>query len=107
MPVDIGQTVIPTAVPIGQLLMIKAQEVQDRCVEVVDMNTPFDGKPTKLVGGTVNDSAFDAAAGQPHGEPKRVMLTAVCTLRRGRPAKLASPKDQRVVEQSPRLMVDQ
>ena len=46
----IGQTEIATGVPIRQLFVIQAQQVQDGCVPVVDVAFSFDGSRTYLVG---------------------------------------------------------
>src|SRR5262249_50019952 len=51
--------------------------------------------------------ALDAAAGQPHGEPERVMFPAICILGSGGAAELTAPDDQRILEQATRLEVFQ
>ena len=87
--------------------MVEAQEVQDRGVQVVNVDLVFDGLEAELVGRAVDVAALDAAAGQPHREAVVVMVAAVhLALIRARSrqldgrraAELAAPDDQRVVE---------
>ena len=47
----------------SQLLVIEAEELQNRGVEIVNVNFVFRGRETVFVRRTVNDAAFDAAAG--------------------------------------------
>ena len=48
-PVDIRQPEVASAVAVGQTLMIETEQVQDRCVQVMNMNLVFDGAKTVLV----------------------------------------------------------
>src|SRR5205814_5596607 len=92
--------VIAPAVAVRQLLVVDAHEMEDGGVQVMDVDLVLDGVPAELVGGAVNDAALDAAARQPHRETEGMMLPAVGPLGSRRPAELAAPDDQRVVEQA-------
>ena len=57
--------------------MVEAEEVQDRRVEVVDVDRVLDGLEAELVGGAVDVPAFDAAAGQPDREAPVIVVAAL------------------------------
>src|SRR5262245_14321249 len=78
--VDVGEPVVATAVTIGEPLVIEAHEVQDRRVQVVDVDLALQGMPAKLVGGAVHVPAAHAAAGKPHAETEGMVLAAVAAL---------------------------
>ena len=65
----------------------------------------LDGVHAHLVGGAVDGAAADAAAGQPDGEAVGMVVAAVAAGGVRRPAELAGPHDQRLVQQAPRLQV--
>ena len=54
--VDIGQPEVAAAVAVGQPLVVDAQQVQDRGVQVVDVDAVLDGVHAELVGGAVGRS---------------------------------------------------
>ena len=89
----------------GQPLVVDAEQVQHRRVQVVDLDLVLDGVVAVLVGRAVDRAALDAAAGQPDGEAERVVVAAVGALGERRPAELAAPDDQRLVEQAAGLQV--
>ena len=76
MPLDIGQTEIAPRITIGEAFVIEAEEVQDRGVQIVDMDTFLDGAVAELVGGAVDVAPFDAAAGEEHGEAPVIVIAA-------------------------------
>src|SRR5579875_367292 len=88
-----------------ELAVIESETVQDGSVDVVDMDAIFDGIKPDNVGGAVGDSAFDAAAGHPHGKAKRIVIAAVAAFAHRCPAKLASPYNQRRIEQAATLQI--
>ena len=53
VPVNIGQPVIPTAVPISQTLMIQTHQMQNRRMEIVHMHSFVNSVPTEIVRSTV------------------------------------------------------
>ena len=72
-----------------------------RRVQVVDVDLVLGGVVAVLVGRAVPEAALDAAAGQPHREAVRVVVAAVvAALGRRRPAELAAPQHQRVLQQA-------
>ena len=79
-------------------------------MQVVDVDRVVGDVVAEVVGLAVGDAGLDAAAGQPDGEAARVVVAAVVVggqraLAVDRPAELAAPDDQRVVEQAALLQV--
>ena len=103
----VGQAEVAAGVAVGELFVVEAQQVQDRGVQVVDVDLVFDGGEAEFVGGAVDVAALDAAAGQPHGEAVVVVVAAVEARQLGdrRAAELAAPDHQRAVEQAALLEV--
>src|SRR6266480_2667763 len=77
IPGDVGQAEVSTTVMVGEFGVVNAQEVQNGCVQVVYMNRFVNDLEAEIIGGAVDESAFDAAAGHPHGEGERVVIPAV------------------------------
>ena len=85
--------------------------MEDRGLDVVDVYGVVDDVEAQLVGRAQGEAGLDAAAGEPHGEGLRVVVAAELAAERGvrldhrRPAELAAPDHQRVVEQPALLEV--
>ena len=77
LPVHVGQAEVAAGVAVRQLLVVEAQQVQDRRVQIVDVDLVLDGGEAELVGRAVDVPALDAAAGQPHREAVVVVVAAV------------------------------
>src|SRR5262245_36622767 len=75
--VDVGEPVVAAGVAVGEALVIDAHQMKDGGVQVVNVDLVANGVPAKLVCGAVGDAALDAAAGQPHGKAKWVVVAAV------------------------------
>ena len=97
--VDVGEAIVAPAVPVRQSLVIEAHDVQDRRVQVVDVDFVFDGVPAKFIGGPVDASAAHASAGHPHGKPKGMVLAAVGPFGGRGASEFAAPEDERVFQQ--------
>ena len=85
------------------------EQVQDRRVQVVDVDGVDGGGVADLVGLAVADAALDAAAGHPDGEAVRVVVAAglLAGLGDRQAAELAAPDHQRLVEQPALVEVGQ
>ena len=77
--------------------MVDAELVEDRRVEVVDVDDVLDRVVAEVVGLAVADAALDAAARHPDREALDVVVTAVALGHR-RATELAAPDDERFVE---------
>jgi hypothetical protein len=60
MAMDIGETEIPAGVPISELLVIKAHQVEDCGLKVVNMHRVFHSLKPEIVGGPMDCAASDA-----------------------------------------------
>src|SRR6185312_17479357 len=106
----IREPIIPALVLVGQPLVVDAEEMEDRGVEVVDVDAVGGDAVAERVGGAVGDARLDPTAGRPGGEAPGVMIAAVVVggefpLAVIRPAELASPEHQGVLEHAPLLQV--
>ena len=54
VPVDVGQAEVAAAVAVRQLLVVEAHQVQDRRVQVVDVDAVLDRVEAELVGRAVD-----------------------------------------------------
>ena len=62
---DVGQALVAAVVEIRQRFVVHAEQMQDRCVEVVDRDRVFLRSQADGVGGSVVGSAFRAGSGEP------------------------------------------
>src|SRR5262245_37727385 len=80
--------------------MIQPQQMQDRCVQIVEVDLVSLCVVAVVVGRAVRQPWADARPSEPHREALRVMVAAVAALSSRSAAKLATPQDQRVVQQA-------
>src|SRR5262245_34235983 len=98
LAVDIGKAHVAATEAVGKAGVVDAEKVQDGRVEIVDLHLVFDGVEAVLVGRTIDNATFDAAAGQPDREAVRAVVAAgLRALSDGRAAKFARPDDERLV----------
>src|SRR5438477_248477 len=74
-PVD-GDDLVTVVVAKRQLVLIDAEGLQDRGVQVARRDRALDGAVADGVGGADDLTALDAAAGQPHRVAGRGMVAA-------------------------------
>ena len=74
--VNVGQAVVAALEAERQPGVIDAQLVQDRRLQVVNVNRILDHVVTDLVGLAVNEAGLDAAAGEPHRVGVDVVVAA-------------------------------
>src|SRR4051794_20917510 len=73
--VDVGQAEVAAGVAVGEALVIEAEQMQDRRVQVVYTRRLFDGLESEIVGRPVNRAAANSTAGQPDAEPVMVVVS--------------------------------
>src|SRR5438045_2990911 len=76
MPLYIGQPKVTPLETIGQLFMIEAEQVQDRRLEIMDVDFVAGDSEAEFVGLTVGNAMFDAAPGEPDREAIGIMIAA-------------------------------
>ena len=100
----VGQPVPASLVLEGQAFMVDSQQVQDRRLQVVNVDTIFGNVVAVGIGGPVGRSCFHTAAGHPHGKTSWVVIAAKVVRREFSLAivgatELATPNDKRVIQQ--------
>ena len=112
---DVGQAEVAAGVAVGELLVVEAEQVQDRRVQVVDVDLVLDRLEAELVGRAVRRGR-PSRRRRPATRVKPVVVVVAAVdlagvragvrqLDRRRAAELAAPDDQRVVEQPALLQV--
>src|SRR6187402_1376919 len=97
MPRDIGEAKVAALEAVRQAFVVESQEVQNRSLQVVDVDGIFHAVIAQLIGLADDLSALDAAAREPQGIRIDVMVAprqVVAFLALRSPAKLAAPDDQ-------------
>src|SRR5262245_37149185 len=90
----------------GQPLVVEADQMQERGVQVADVDAVLHGVEAEFVALAKRQTAFDAAAGQPHREGVGMMVTAVgAALDHRRATEFAAPNDERLIKESALLEV--
>ena len=91
--------------------MVVSEAVEERGIQVVDMDRIADDVVSVVVGLAVNDSGPDPPAGHPNRVTTAVVVAAVIVLHSplavDGPSELPPPDDERVVEHAPGLEVGQ
>ena len=76
MTSDVRQPKAAAVIFVGQAFVIHAQQMQNRGMQVVEVDSILHGLVPDFIGVPVTDSAFDATTGQPRAEVVRVMVAA-------------------------------
>ena len=95
--VDIGQPEVAAAVAISQTFVVESDQVQNRGVQVMDVDLVLGDVKAELVGGTISCSRLHPSSGQPHRKGVRMMISAR-SLGGWCAAKLATPNDECFIE---------
>ena len=103
---NICQASLKAVVIVAQPFMIKAHQVEDGGIEIVDFDGIHRGLEAELVALTEAESLLYAGARQEAGECIRVVVAAsAITLQEGHPAKLGGPDNECVLKQATTLHV--
>src|ERR1051326_4236781 len=96
----IGEPEIAALKTISELGMVKAEQVQDRRVQIVNMDLVPGGVKPELVRLAQGKTRLHAAASQPHAEAIRMMIAPIIAsaLHHRSSAKLAAPNHQSVFQ---------
>lgn len=77
LTMHVGQAEVSTAVAVGQSLVVQAHQVQDRGVEIVNVDGILGGHVAELVGVAVGEPTLHAASREPHREASAVMIATL------------------------------
>jgi hypothetical protein len=91
---DISKSFIASVMPIGEALVIEAEQVQDGGVNVVNVGEAFRGAEADRIGGADDLASLDPAAGEPHREAVRIVISARGSFGHRRSAELTAPDNQ-------------
>jgi hypothetical protein len=93
LAVHVRQPEVTSLEPESQPLVVKSQQVQDRGLQVVDVNRVFADGKTEFVGLSLGDDGLDSTTCHPDGKRIDVMIASgrLAVLAHGCPAKLAAP----------------
>ena len=91
----VGQPLIPTIVAESQALVIEAEQMKDRRVDVVDVRLVLGGAQAHGVRRADDLPAFHSAAREPHAEAVRIVVTTIAAFAHRHPAEFAAPDDER------------
>src|SRR5438067_9501613 len=75
-PMDVREAKIAAGVMERESLMIEAEQMQNRGLQIVNVNRLLDDVKPQLVSLTIGDAGFHSAAGQPHRESLGMMIAA-------------------------------
>ena len=70
----IRQTEVAALIAVGEAFVVEAQQMQNRGVEIVDLHRRLGDVHAEVICATMRNSAFDAAASEPHCERIFVMI---------------------------------
>src|SRR5262245_26198369 len=75
-----GEALVEALMLYAETLVVEAEQVQNRRVEVANVDRVFDDVVAEVVGLAVDGTGASTAAGHPHGETPRVVVAAVVGL---------------------------
>src|SRR5437867_2623393 len=102
--VHVGEAAVNAVVAEGQLLVVDAQQVENRGMKVVAISW-LRSFPRPLIALAVSHTGFDAGAGQPCDEGAAVVVTASAALAEGHAPEFGRPNYQGVLEEAARFEV--
>ena len=102
---NIRQSSIYAVMLENEFRMIDADQVKNRCVDVIIRRWVLDGSERPFVARSISRAAFNASAGEPVRERERIVITAFSALAARHPAEFGRPNDDRVVEKPSRFQV--
>ena len=73
---NVGQAIVASLKAIRQPLMVDSQQMQQRGLQIMNVDTVFDGVVTQIIGLADRHAPLHASAGYPHGEGFFVMVAA-------------------------------
>lgn len=105
----VGQTKATAVVLISESLVLETEQVENRGVDVIDMNLVDGGRIAYFIRLTVADASFDSSAGHPEREAVGIVIATgrLAGLGNWQAAEFSAPDDERLVQQTPLLQVGQ
>src|SRR4051812_6012622 len=115
LTLHVREPIVPPPEKVSKLLVIEAEQVQQRGIQVVHMHAIDDGLITHLIRLAIAQARLCAATGQPDGETigtvvtagKRVVLAGIAVFFHRRPAEFRAAHHERLPEQTALIQVAQ
>ena len=95
---NVRKTEVATSVTIGEVLVVKTEQVKDCGVKIVDTYWILHRFEAKFIGRPVDGAAADSSACHPDGKAVVVVITTRASFGNRRASKFAAPNDQCVIE---------
>ena len=73
----IGQAEISAGITVGKTFVIESHKVKYRCLQIVDVDSLFNGRKSKLIRGPVNVASTNAPTSHPHTKAMVVVVASV------------------------------
>ena len=111
LPVDVREAEMPSLKFKGELLMVNSEQMQDRGLEVVDVDFVVNGIKADIIGSSVGDAGFNASSSHPSGKGVGVMVTTPAfavlhvALEKRSTTEFAAPDDEGFIEHAALLEI--
>ena len=111
LPVDVCEAEMPSLKLEGELLMVNSEQMQNRGLEIVDVDFVVNGIKADIIGGSVGDTGFNASSSHPSGKGVGVMVTTPCfavlhvALEERSTTEFATPDDEGFIEHTALLKI--
>lgn len=102
----VGESELTALVPVSESLVINAEQVQDRCLPIVNVDGVFDDIIAEVIRLPIGDAGFNTAANHPGAVGRTEVITAVpvffgdIALDKDGAAEFTGKNNQSVVEQA-------
>ena len=77
LAMNVGEAKVATGIPVGQLFVIKSQQMKDGGLEIVNVDFVLDRGKAKVVGSPVNRTSLYPASAHEHGKAVVIVITPV------------------------------
>jgi hypothetical protein len=94
-PFVLGRTFRAALVRVNQIPVVQTDQMQDRRMQIVHMQSIFDRMESDLVGAADGLSASDSTSGHPHGKAVGVVIATVSFFAHGCTTEFPTPDHQR------------
>src|SRR6185369_13902238 len=91
---NIGQAILPAVMEISEFLVIHAEEMKHRRVQIVDAHAVLHGLIADFIRLAITRATLDSCARHPRHESIRVVVASAIALGDGHPAKFTAPDHQ-------------
>ena len=95
---DVSQSHVASCISVRQVLVVESKDVQNRCVQVVNVHRVVHRFIAKFVSLAICHAGYNTTSGEPEGKTFVVVISSVIILPVRSATELASPNDERIIE---------